>query len=184
MLTEESTHTSMIVEFEASLQDFVKVHLHILQRAGKANQWKWGNAIGLAIGVFASFVFLSQILDFNLLIPILISIAVGSGALAFGDYFLKSRTRRLLEKVVDEDPTLVIIGMRESGLFYKQLGTFVEMEWRKVESLEETDEEIFFELVSENSVSIPKRAFDSEAECEEFIVRGAEYINSVEELYS
>lgn len=182
MPIQESTPTSMTVEFEASLEDFVGVHMHVLNRTGRAKRWKWLNAIGIAIGMMFCFALLFQGRGTNLLIPISVSIVAGSSVLAFGNSYLRLQIRKQLEKLIDSDPTVVIIGIQTSGLFYNQLGTSVEVEWHKVESLEETDEEIFFELVGGSSVSVPKRAFDSETECEQFIVLGANYINSIEEL--
>ncbi len=174
----------MTVEFESSLEDFVDVHMHVQHHRGDVRRWKWSLAVGAVWGTLGSFWMLSTAIpDIDPLFPVLFSIAIAGGMYAFGNSLLRSRTRKHLEKSIDGDPILCIVGIHETGLFYKQLGTFVELEWRKVESLEETEERLFFELVGIGSLSVPKHAFDSEAECEQFIVLGANYINSVEELY-
>ena len=172
---------SMTVVFDADLEDFTTVHMHVLHRTGKAFQWKLTNGLVVTVGILMSSLLILEPQHRNLTILIIISILAGSSFIVFGDYMLTALTRRALRKSLDNDPTPVEIGIRPSGLFYQQLGTFIENEWHKVEKVTENNEAILFDLVGGGAVSVPIDIFVSEAERTQFVELGVRYIKTSSE---
>lgn len=163
----------MKVSFESPLEDFVDVARKSAgtKRAFYSNVFAVAIGYGGLIGLVLYFVFRS--------VPIaVISFAVTAAYVVISNLSISKRNiqKSYKQHFGTDDPIMIEVEITEAGLTFKQGAETITREWSSVESVEESDEAIYFHLRNKIVSAVRKRGFVSESEMEEFLRRSRTFI--------
>jgi len=163
----------MIVEFEATVDDFVDVTRRSEKRA---NPGMPRRVTGLVVALMTAALALA-ITDlslaerseaFGLSLFVIISLYL----LFFVDhspYYRRSIRRLCSQRFGPTWPVRVRVAITESGITFSQNGIPTETEWSAIQGIEETGDAIYFLTKDKSVMAVRKRGFKSGTEMEEFL---------------
>jgi len=173
----------MIVQFDATLDDFVDVTMRSLARSKAAQSSRWR-----VLAVFSLFVALALfvVVPGGLIIRIgaALTAALANVVFSLATYkrSMEKRVRRICRDQNGTDgPVRIEVELSESGVRASQLGAHYIYDWSKVINIEEAEDAIFFYKSDGTLLAVRNRAFQSPAEKSEFIQLARRFTNAAAE---
>ena len=176
----------MRVQFEATLDDLVDVHVRALARSRVARGWRWEGSLlcGLlaGIGLFLSLSVLGDLIEWPFEAKLALSI-VGAiaGAVVYPFSYRRTIAHRLRkycrEQIGAELPFTVEVELHLEGVRVKQLGADITFEWASVEDIQEREDSVDIVTRHGGMVAVRRRAFDSFGAMEEFVDLARRYLD-------
>jgi len=165
------TDISMIVRFDATLDDVVDVNLRSWATSKTMRLWRWQGAAvtGLMFAVPTYF-----LLGESVRARFVISCAAALIGIAFYLWTyrenFRKRTRKLCrERIGTDAPVAVTVELLDEGISISQLGARIILEWSRIDRVEESTDALYF-FSSDNACSaVRKRGFESIATKDEFL---------------
>jgi hypothetical protein len=179
---------SMRVEFDATLDDLVDVHLRLLARSRVARGWCWSGSIatGLVAGsgllILIPELFSPLAMPWEVEITLAILLAVLGGIVAAAIYpsvyrrIVATRLRRYCREQLRSDaPFTVEVQLLPGGIRAQQLGTEIACDWANVKAIEEGEDSVDFVVRSGGIIAVQDRAFASSTARREFVELARHY---------
>jgi hypothetical protein len=170
----------MIVQFDATIEDFVDVTIRSLKRSETLRTWHWQGVASMAlIGAVSAIALTSGS------IAIRSAIAAAAGLAAVALYLwtspetFKERLGKLCREQLGTDgPVRILAELGDSGVAMSQAGTKTIYDWAIIEGIEETDDAVYFYRSDKGCFAVRKRGFDSEESKNKFVELARDKINS------
>jgi hypothetical protein len=168
----------MLVQFDATLDDFVDVSTRCLARSKRIRKWRrdglltTGLMAWLAIYAFFPGPFAKK------MFAGFIAAVVAACIYPFTYRSTISRRLRKLcrEQIGTDGPVRVLFEITDKGISTKQQNTQIIHEWANVEVIQETDDSIDFFMRDGSAIAVRKRAFESEETKREFLDLARQYL--------
>ncbi len=172
----------MRVQFEATLDDFVDVTRRSMPRFTKQKVRTWMNHLNASMFVgIAAIALTLRVFRGN----VLVHLFVGLGAAVVSLVFLGVATPRLRDAKLrwywarvlgSKSPVLIEVEVTSEGVSFRQSGTRTLHEWSSVERIDEEPDCICFRYRGGLVGVVRDRAFDSEAQKQQFIKEARTYL--------
>jgi hypothetical protein len=170
----------MIVEFDATIDDFVDVTIRSLARSKTVRTWHWQTAITIAfIAAFPAYFLFSGTSAVRL------AIACGFAVVAVVLYFWTSgaafnrRVYKLCrEQISTDDLVRIKVEINDKGISFSQMDSHTLYEWSSMLDLEEVENAIYFYRRDGSCMAVRKHGFENNESQNQFIQLAKSYIES------
>ena len=167
----------MVIQYQSTLEDLLAFNRYHIEHSPSLRRYHWYVRIGASVLCVVVGLIMFYALEHSFRIsPILYAVAIGMGVCAFFVLppMIWSSTKKRIVRMFQEGqnkgmaaPTTLSID--ESGIEANNgLGTS-KLLWTAIERLAVTDEYAFLYVSAMNAVVVPKRAFASDAQRQEFV---------------
>ena len=164
----------MEVKFKFTLEDFIDSGRRLKQYSNYNKQVLIATVILTVVGSGILFYFLFS----EWIIRIISVLVAGFSVLLINPDPLAKALKKSYEKIYKNyEPIITEVEISSDGITYKQLDTKTTFEWTAVKKIEETGKAIYFYLIPECVLLIPKQAFDSKENKVRFTELSNIYIN-------
>jgi hypothetical protein len=180
----------MHIEFDATFDDFVDVHLRVLARSKIVQKRKWISAIvnGIIIGALSGLILFALISASNTikLIYAVFSFVFG---FAFGfafdigfnilmyPVFVKRRARKIIREQLGTDfPVKFQIDLTDSGIVTKQMDTQTTHDWAGVAAIIDKPDSIEIIMKKGGIIVVRNKGFDSPITRKQFLECAKDYV--------
>ena len=168
----------MLVQFDATLDDFVDVTTRCLARSKQIRKWRWE---GLLTSALIALLAIYALFPGPFAIKMLAGFTGAIFVACIYPFTYRSTVNRRLRKLCREQigadgPVRVEVELTDKGIWTKQQNTQIIHEWANVEVVQETDDSIDFFMRNGTATVVRKRAFESEETKREFMDLAKQYL--------
>jgi hypothetical protein len=168
----------MLVQFDATLDDFVDVTTRGLARSKRYRKWRWD---GLLTTCLMAWLVIYVLFPGPPAKKMLAGFIVAAVTACIYPFTIRSTVNRRLRKICREQigtggPVRVQVEITDKGIWTKQQNTQIIHEWANVEVIQETDDSICFFMRNGSAIAVRKRAFESEETKREFLDLARQYL--------
>ncbi|HZM89559.1 MAG TPA: YcxB family protein [Blastocatellia bacterium] len=169
----------MIVQFDATINDFVDVSIRSHAKSKTLRLWRLQGALITALLTALSVYILAPLSSL-----VGAAVACVSGVIVFGvglmtaEQEFRHRLHKLYREQIGSDkfPVRVTVELLDEGLSFNQMGAWTRYEWARIERMEESDDALYFFYKDLTCSAVRKRGFESVAIKDEFLKRAEGYI--------
>lgn len=170
----------MIVEFDASIDDFVDVAVRSLTDSKGVRTWHWQGLLTTAL-----LAGLPAYILFSGTTAVRLAIAGGFGLAAAGVHLWTSREsfnarmqKLYREQLGTDGPVRVKAELTDEGVSISQRSTHTMFEWSTIKEIEESDDAIYFHTRDNHCFAVRIRGFDSTESKNQFVKLAKERTDS------
>lgn len=164
----------MKVRFKFTVDDFIDSRKRLKQYSDYNKKVIITNIIFTVIGGGILFYFLFS----DWVIRIISLLIAGFSVLLINPNPLAKALKKSYKKIYQSyEPIITEIEISSDGITYQQLDTKTTFNWTAVKKIEETEKAIYFYIIPEGVIAVPKRVFESNEEKVRLIESANMYLN-------
>ena len=170
----------MVIEFDATIDDFIDVTIRALERSKTLRTWYWNGVVWIFVIVGPPvYLFVSG----STIVRLAIALGAAAIAVALQIWIFPETSKGRIEKICREqigtnDLVRIKAEVSDTGISISQMGIHTLHEWWTISAVEETDDAFYFDNRDGGSFAVRKRGFESTESKQQFAEAVKRYINS------